>query len=107
MLALAATFWEACSSASVSSAVSHSPSAARPTVVSWGWMSRSPVERRGGAAGDEAERGDDGDARRSAPAADRRPEGDEEADDRISAAMTPNTAGPPVFDRNSMIRLNE
>ena len=41
-LALAATFWDALSSASVSSGVSHSPSAARSPVVSWASVSRSP-----------------------------------------------------------------
>ena len=65
------------------------------------------LERGGDAAGDEPDGGDHG-HRGDRAAAQRRPEGDDEADERGSARRsTANTAGPLVFDRNSMIRLNE
>ncbi len=105
-LALAATFWEACSSASVSSGVSHSPSSASWPVVSCGSSSRSPSS----AALTPPVTSPSAATTQTTPTAPVRSVGRKATTNpaaRISAAIAANTAGPVDLERNSMIRLNE
>ena len=105
-LALAATVWLARSSASVCSVVSHCDSAASIPVVSWTCISRSPPIADAippatrpmapiTATAPMAPLLSVGRAANTKPIA------------STSAAMTANATGPPVFERKSMMRLNE